>query len=156
MREPKLIYSCPLEELVGRKVINQSGYIGIIISISMQFYDRFPIQVKFDAVTLMYRVDGYYRLRTDEDWIKFADETANAEMTTNQTQTEEPRIAEIRRKAEKAHTLFRHSEGIYYKIDYVKSGFIRATTMNDLYDSFSFALEDIDAEDKFFELTEIK
>lgn len=77
-------------------------------------------------------------------------------MTTNQTQTEEQRIAEIRRKAERAHTLFRHYEGVYYKIDYVKSGFIRATTMNDTYDSFSFALEDVEAEDKFFELTEIK
>ena len=177
MREPKLVYDCPVEELVGRKVINQSGYIGTIVPnrlfnirslpIEVKFEDitlRYrgdgyyrlrTTEVKFEDITLWYRGDGYYRLRTTEDWIKFVDETEKNEMTTNQIQPEEQRIAEIRRKAEKAHTLYRSREEAYYKVDTVTHNLIHVTCLAD-YDTFCFAFEDIEAEDKFFELTEIK
>ena len=115
----------------------------------------FPVKVKFDVVTLSYRADGYYRLRNDEDWIKFVDETEDAELTPNQVQTEEQRIAEIKRKAEHAHTLYRNGEGAYYKVDTVTHNLIHVTCLSDC-DTFCFAFEDIDPEDKFFELTEIK
>jgi hypothetical protein len=161
MREPKLIYSGPVEDLVGRKVINQSGYIGTIVPnrlLNTIGFSSLPIEVKFEAITLWYRGDGYYRLRNDEGWIKFVDETEEDEMTTNQLQAEEQRIADIKRKAEKAHTLYRHYEGVYYKVDAITANLVHVsyTGVNNLDHHFQFAFEDIDAEDKFFELTEIK
>ena len=75
-------------------------------------------------------------------------------MTTNQVQTEEQRIAEIRRKAQNAHTLYRYHEDQQYKIDVVTLHLIHVSSNES--QQHCFAFEDIEPEDKFFELTEIK
>ena len=84
-------------------------------------------------------------------------------MTTNQVQTEEQRIAEIRRRAEKAHTLCtaprsEDGESVFYKIDSIEGDRINVS----YYDKYNqecqdvFYMYEIEPEDTFFELTKIK
>jgi hypothetical protein len=59
-REAKITLS--LDQLVGKKVINEQGYFGVIIEIGADS-KHYPIRVEFTGdlgYTLEYTADGYY------------------------------------------------------------------------------------------------
>ena len=124
MRNPTLNYTCHIDDLVGRAVLDQRGRIGRIIAIKSGPY---PIQVEFEYGRSIYNYtnDGYYsaeeQYESEYIHIRFIDEQApNSDVVVVDSKSDNPfdnLMNKIVEKATKAKIAAQQQKDIFACLD---------------------------------------